>query len=1158
MLRQPIKTALFVALIAFLSFSFSARMFEGLIVNREITYLSKQYHAVGRLIAMDDWDWEATEVRNILEASPFVHYTETLKVIPGVVDGVYSPDIDGRTPFTNQMFVYGTLINKGHLDQSALELVDHHVEFQTQLDQIGVPFMSVLSYIDIYYFDILVDAKEAALPESAAVGDRLRLFLIDYRNQKYHVYTEAQVGERYLVNGQYGHNMRFISNAFRILPPRLIEHRPFLAVICPVRPLNDMHLQLRPLTESGIYLYPASVGEVADAEILDQIDILHENIHTTFLRTTRDMSLRTDGVFLREGRLLNDLDYENENRVTVIRAEFAALRNLSVGDTLTITMRESQFSTEYILPDTMRFFPVPQAGIRYDWETFAAGFNVHNESLGFNPVSTYYAEFDIILPLNRNLHFYPPPPQIRWNSYGLTSADNFPGPVFDGIVYNDILYADLRGADEIINLEMTTGYITNSENDRYWREAQTQTETFEIVGIYGTTDRLSNFATVSHNNVFVPSSVIPATWTQDVVYRNLNFVLNSPADEDEFTLTYQPMLEEMGFWPLFTDSGWDNFIAVTTPIQNGILIGILAFAVLTLVVLYLMIFLYFSGRRREFAVSRALGMEKKHALLSTSLPILLIGLLGLLIGITPAWHFSITQAERTLSNIDEEIIFSQPPLVWFLFVVLALVGVMLIFSSVEISKLARCSELELLQGNGSAAIKVKKKGRKRKKLLLDHSEPDSRVVNQLVVTKLDISLLEIQVSKRIPGIIHLTRTIVKYIVRKPAKSFLSIIIALNFMLILSWMPVLIDENTQQVNWLYENTIVTATTVVDPLSGRPAGGSISSSLLRNITELGLEDEEGAATGDLFIALYHAEAQYEMAITLLESNDFAAEIDEEATYERFILGLSSLERYESFHNATITIEYADDFDLDIFEQTNLDVPVILISERYKEQLAANMGDYLRIVPLSERWDPEPHHIEFYRIVGTFDSPDITQPLITPLVYLQNHRQQSLRYDRVEFELNPMLNRELDIFQEEVEEILRRSDLILILHDHILREVVSPLEQNVTMMQTLYPIILVLSIFIAAGLATLLLLPSVKDVAIMRATGMSKLSSIIILGTEQTILCILGLLLGVIVSTLAFGSFNFLGLGLYFAGCVLATLVFSTITANRKPLELLQVRE
>ena len=1156
MLRQPIKTALFVVLIAFLSFGFSARVFEGLIVNREITYLGEQYHTVGRLISMDDWEWDATELRNVLNESPLVYYTETLSVIPGVMDGVYSPDIDGRTPFSNQMFIYGTLINKGQLDHSRLDFVDHFADFQTQLDQIGVPFMSILSYIDIYYFDILVDAVEAALPEAAAVGDRLRLFLIDYRNQKNHVYTGVQVGERYFVSGQYGYNMRFPNIAFRIPPPRLIDNRTFLTAICRIRPLNDMHLLIRPLTESGLYLYPASAGTIEDvSEVLEQIDILRENIHTIFLRPTRDMSLRTDAVFLRDGRLLNYLDYENENKVAIIRAEFAALRDLSVGDTLDITLRESSFATEYILPDVMRYFPVPQAGIRYDWETFATRSNVHNEVLGFNPASTYYTEVDISFPLNRNLHFYPPPATIRWSSFGLTSADNFPGPVFDGIVYGDILYADLRGADEIINLEMATGYITDSEDDRNWREAKTQTETFEIVGIYGTTDRLSNFVTSSHNNVFVPSSVIPATWTQDVVYRNLSFVLNSPADEDEFALTYQPIFEEMGFWSIFMDNGWDNFIAVVTPIQNGIFIGILAFAALLLAVYYLVIFLYFSGRRQEFAISRALGTVKNRALLSTSSPILLIGMLGILVGITPAWHFSITQAEITLNNIDEEIIFSQPPFIWFLLAMLALAVIMIIFSSVEIRKLARCSELELLQGTSS---KLKKKIRKRKNFRLDRAEnTDFNVANKLEHSELSLSLLDVEVIKRNPSIIHIFRTIVIYIARKPVKSLLSIIVALNFMLILSFLPASIEENTQRINWLYENTIVTATTVVDPMSGRLSAGSISANLLQNITELGLLDATGEVTDDLFIASYHAEAQYEMAVSLVAANDFDAEIDEESTFERNVLGFSRQELFEVFHNATIEIEYADDVDFDIFEQPEQDTPVILISENFKQQLEASTGDYLRIVPISVRWDPDPHHIEFYRIVGTFNSPEVTQPLITPLIYLQNHRPH-LRYDRVEFELNPMLNRELDIFQEEASELLRRSGLILIMQDHILREIVSPLAQNITMMQTLYPIILTLSTFIAVGLTTLLLLQSIKDVAIMRATGMSKLSTIIVLAIEQKILCILGLLFGTIGSILAFGSFNFIGLGLYLIGCVLASLFFSVILANRKPLALLQVRE
>ena len=100
----------------------------------------------------------------------------------------------------------------------------------------------------------------------------------------------------------------------------------------------------------------------------------------------------------------------------------------------------------------------------------------------------------------------------------------------------------------------------------------------------------------------------------------------------------------------------------------------------------------------------------------------------------------------------------------------------------------------------------------------------------------------------------------------------------------------------------------------------------------------------------------------------------------------------------------------------------------------------------------------------------------------------------------------------------------------NDIILRGVVEPLEQNIIMIETLYPIILVLSGFIALGLTILLLLPSMKIAAIMRAIGMSKWRVMVLLGVEQKALCIMGMFLGMLGCLIAFGWVNLLGIALW----------------------------
>jgi hypothetical protein len=1165
------------------TFTFSGRAFEGLVVNREINRLGEQYNAVGTLMPMEEWQWDATYGRDFLENSPLVRYTETLRVIPGVMDGVYTPDFDRRSPFPNRMFVYGNLVRK-----YAVEMVFDEAWF------------SFFPYMQVYYFDILVDTVAAGLPEYVLVGDTIRFFLVDYDGRKSHIYQDAQIGERYFVGGQYGKNLRLIRHAFRNFPgqfsPESIPyHLPFPRG-SHLRLTSDVFdLILQPLTSAGVYLYPVSdEGVVETPEILEQVDVLRENIHRVFLRPSRDMSARLDvksSMFLLDGRFLDSYDYINENPVAVIRAEFAAKRDLQVGDTLTITMREQAFAGEYIMPDTARWFPTPEVGELMTWEDFLDRFD-GDITLAIDHTLTHMRFYEVHYPGNR--------PFFRGVAYNedfisfgqMISVGG--GPFIDGIVYDGIFFFDVRGVDEIINLEMATGYIT--DGDYNWRNRESKTKTFEIVGIYGTTDNLTNFVTLSHNNVFVPDSLVPANWTQDVLYRNLSFVLYCPGDEEAFTLRYQGVLEEMGFWPLFGETGWDSFVATVSPIQNGILIGLLAFGILVLIVFYLVVFLYFAGSVKEFAILRALGVKKRTALLGSLLPMFLIAMIGVFAGAIPAWQFAIRQGEVTLGQI-EGAIFTNPPVYWMFQVVALLFLLIMIICGVQGRMLTRCSELELLQGNMTGRKKVKKvrsKELRSEKVKSENLFKETNIFNQKSTTNLTniTGLEEIRLTNKTKddkdlgrsahNIAYMVRMIGLSILRKGIKSCLAIAVAMGFVLVLSWIPVSIDAHQRQVDWLYSNTIVTGTMVVDPASGASRGRSISFNLLRDITALtpitGMDWDDYNYDGkkcccflrgvNTFIRSYHGEAQEAMAVGLLGLDGLPKELTEDSLFWAELLGVSSLEPFTEFHGVSIDVEYMDSFGFDPasfwgnISQLSVEYNQlgILICSDFKEELGVGLGDRIFLGPAARFVLPRERDIEIYQVVGTFERAGGVPKLITPLGNMQYHLGNRMAYNRAEFQLNPVLNRELGLFRDLMDDMLDNTDprLILILRDHILRGVVEPLEQKIVMMETLYPIIQALAGVIALGLTMLLLLPSMKIAAIMRATGMKHWQVMVILSGEQRILCVMGLTLGAGISLIAFGWVNLLGVALYLIGCVLAGMIVSIVIKRRKPMEMLQVKE
>jgi hypothetical protein len=941
------------------------------------------------------------------------------------------------------------------------------------------------------------------------------------------------------------------------------------------------------------------------------------------------MSLRADVVdsmFLTEGRLLDAHDYENANPVAVIRAEFAALRNLQLGDTLIINMREETFATEYIIPDTRRIYPAPQAGERMNWETFLK--ERHGGNYGLALTSTFHDFRGLEGSFPANRPFFPglPPEENTWVTGNGALALGPITPFIDGIAHGDVLYVDFRGVDEIMNLEMATGYIIDS--DYGWRDRETYEVTVEIVGIYATLDSLSNFVTLSHNNVYVPDSIVPSHWTQDALYRNFTFNLNSPADEEEFIRTYHGAFEEMGFWPSFLESGWDDFAASTTTILSGILIRVLAFGLLVFVVYYLVTFLYFLRGRKDFAISRALGIEKKSALWGIMLPMFLMTILGIVAGGLLAWYFAISRAEITLQEI-EGAVFTHPPTYW-LWVVIGLLFILIaITCGNEARRLAGYSELELLQGNVNSKARKKRKNTKKSKIvekLLVSMDENEELQFEIIEIELDkksknvaknresisnenekavggwdstsrgiggserdgeylsktksfsdiesFDLQSIPNSEKRPMIItHFIRTVSRYIIRKPFKSAIAVSVALGFISILSLIPVSIMENNRQIDWLYDNTVVAGNLIVDPSSGIPRQGSISHRLLRNITELkpyeeysqdvdALVVEDNVLTNEeieYFVASYNAEARHSVAIESLGESPEARRMTVlEASWAN-ILGFNNLITVEEFHDLDFSIEYMGGFDATIFENVNNE-GVIFVSHDFREELGVNPGDFVMIGPADMGVVPHESLITVYQVVGFFERPGGFPQLITPLENLQDLVGDALRYDRVEFGLNTYFNRELELFEESMDELLANTEptFIYILHDHILRGVVEPLEQNVAMMEALYPIIFVLAIIIAMVLTILLLLPGMKDMAVMRTLGVTKTGVAVVLGLEQMVLCVMGLMLGILVSMIAFGWSNILGALLYLAGSVLAGIVFCIVLANRKPLELLQVKE
>jgi len=131
---------------------------------------------------------------------------------------------------------------------------------------------------------------------------------------------------------------------------------------------------------------------------------------------------------------------------------------------------------------------------------------------------------------------------------------------------------------------------------------------------------------------------------------------------------------------------------------------------------------------------------------------------------------------------------------------------------------------------------------------------------------------------------------------------------------------------------------------------------------------------------------------------------------------------------------------------------------------------------------------------------------------------------------------------------------------LNDAEFNRVVIPLEENLYLLRLLYPIARAMSFVLGLGLSLLLMLQNAKNVAILRVLGSPGYKTRFNLCAEQLAVCVLGAATG-------FGVVLLLGVGvvtagvllsIYIAGTTVGTIIGIWVISNKTPLELLQVRE
>lgn len=390
----------------------------------------------------------------------------------------------------------------------------------------------------------------------------------------------------------------------------------------------------------------------------------------------------------------------------------------------------------------------------------------------------------------------------------------------------------------------------------------------------------------------------------------------------------------------------------------------------------------------------------------------------------------------------------------------------------------------------------------------------------------------------------------RHLCRFSLRPFLALLAMAGFLAASCWLWNSVQSGEREAERLYLSTVVEAQiTTKDSttmLSGN-GGAYIGSKTVQEILDTG------------FVKDY----------TLIAGCDgtIGKRDDDLGRYVMFT-GIEEVEKSLPKIGEEIQIQYGDGYGPELFcteradadeSSQQTDTPVIFLPDWMAEELGVAPGETLQArnsdgsVNLSAE------------LGGVYTGEDAG--VLAPMSVLKALGRGSLSYKAAEFSIDPEKNRELKEFRQKGKEIVEAPDagevpLSLVIWDGELRRAVEPMERNIILMKTLYPIANVVSFLAAFGLSILFLFQRRREAAILRILGIGNLVTRMVLALELLAVDVAGLLLGagicvLLMDSAGFGAF-LAAAGCYFSGCLLGSIAGAVLVTYRSPLELLQEKE
>jgi len=427
----------------------------------------------------------------------------------------------------------------------------------------------------------------------------------------------------------------------------------------------------------------------------------------------------------------------------------------------------------------------------------------------------------------------------------------------------------------------------------------------------------------------------------------------------------------------------------------------------------------------------------------------------------------------------------------------------------------------LLQGGGQR--------KKQNKLMI----PDSGKVADLSAFQPD-KIIPVPTTRNYSGLSHIAAYLIRNIKRLKMKSCLTVIAAAVLVValgqfIMAW---------QSTRVLFESFPVKLT-FFDGISVYTSAIMKQTSFVKDPY---VEFVGGAAEADRHPALLRAVPGREgMGIQLAVTND--------------------VDRY---YGQLISIEYLPEFGPELWTKAGNDTPLVCVmfgSEM--DKLGVALGDDIEIT----RHTPA-ILTNIFRIVGRatltnngkepsiiFLPPGSPHTRMFPNVF----KGDILHYSFVEYSVAD--NKEIDTLRQKLKSLGITEKQYL-----MDTESLDKIKENLKIFELLFPVVTGFLILIGGLLSGLMVLQSAKEAALLRSIGTTKVRTQIMVAGQQLILCIAGLILGIIIILLYNGVESVVAMGGLFIGCTLlfglcyvtSTAVCAWVVTHQEVMALLQTKE